>query len=316
MADFDPPFASVGGVNRPPTTGEQSDGFACGPLDLTLWNRLIGRIEAELKAIQDAGGIAGSEGDDTTVLQAIQELISIATGGGDVSTYVTFPLAQARLPIFPEVTTNNGVIVVTDLGTGNIRIPASAVILHRGIRTYTTVQTDLATVLSKTYHLRFQVAGGVGTFVLKDLADLGYNPTVAAESNAAFDSTYDDMLVARIVTNSSNVPTITNLTNKARLDASTIVSGAVAMNLGINGALFQCDTTWNWARRPAGLSYVVIEKYDSDTGTDTDHGFYGPAAVYPSPLGSIGPVYTRYGVACRVLWDFATSLSVLYDARA
>ncbi len=258
MADFDPPFASVGGVNRTPTTDEQSDGFQCGGADLTLFNRLFGRIEAELKAIQDAGGIAGSEGDDTTVLQAIQELISIATGGGDVSTYVTFPLAQVRLPIFPEVTTNNGIIAVTDLGTGNIRIPASAVILHRGIRTYTTAQADIATVLSKTYHLRFQVAAGVGTFVLKDLADTGYNPTVAAETNTAFDSTYDDMLVARIVTNSSNVPTITNLTNKALLttdgETSDIQPGAFQENkkpselvsASANSQTFDI----NWARKP------------------------------------------------------------------
>lgn len=216
MADFDPPFASVGGVNRAPTTDEQSDGFQCGGADLELFNRLFGRIEAELKAIQDAGGIAGTEGDDTTVLQAIENLISAATGGGDTSQFVLFSQAQARLPIFPEVTTNNGVIAVTSPGTGQIRIPASATILHRGIRTYTTVQTDLATVLSKTYHLRWNPTDG---FALKDLADTGYNPTVAAETNAAFDSTYDDMLVARIVTNSSNVPTITNLINKDRWSA-------------------------------------------------------------------------------------------------
>lgn len=90
MADFSPPFGSVGGVNRSPTVDEQNDGFSCGDADLTLFNRLFGRIEAEMKAVQDAGGIAGSEGDDTTVLQAIQALIAAATGGGDTSQYVLF----------------------------------------------------------------------------------------------------------------------------------------------------------------------------------------------------------------------------------
>lgn len=227
MADFSPPFGSVGGVNRSPTVDEQNDGFPCGDADMTLFNRLFGRIEAEMKAVQDAGGIAGSEGDDTTVLQAIQALISAATGGGDTSQYVLFSQAQARLPIFPEVTTNNGVIAVTAPSTGTIRVPASATILHRGIRTYTTAETDLSTTVSKTYHLRWNPADG---FTLKDLADTGYNPTVAAETNAAFDSSYDDMLVARVVTNSSNVATISNLTNRAQLwldYSATQTSGSV-----------------------------------------------------------------------------------------
>jgi hypothetical protein len=218
MANFDPPFASVGGVNRSPTTDEQADGFPCGSADVTLLHRLFGRIEAELKAIQDEGGIVGSETDDTTVLQAIQALINAATGGGSTSDYVLFSQATTRLPIYPEVTTNAGVIPVTSPSTGNVRIPASSVILHRGIRPYTTVQVDLSTVASKTYHLRWTPSGGAaGTFVLKDLADTGYNPTTASEANPAFDSTYDDVLIARVVTNSSNVATITPLKNQSRI---------------------------------------------------------------------------------------------------
>lgn len=253
MADFSPPFGSVGGVNRSPTVDEQNDGFSCGDADLTLFNRLFGRIEAEMKAIQDAGGISGTEGDDTTVLQAIQALIAAATGGGDTSQYVLFSQAQARLPIFPEVTTNNGVIAVTAPSTGTVRVPASATILHRGIRTYTTSETDLATTASKTYHLRWNPTDG---FLLKDLADTGYNPTVAAETNAAFDSAYDDMLVARIVTNSSNVATITNLVNRARLLSSgdsavlnpTIWEDGAAPSTLVGS---QGDTVnLNWARKP------------------------------------------------------------------
>jgi hypothetical protein len=275
MADFDPPFASVGGVNRAPTTDEQSDGFQCGDADLTLFNRLFGRIEAELKAIQDAGGIAGSEGDDTTVLQAIEALIAAATGGGDTSQFVLFSQAQARLPIFPEVTTNNGVINVTDLGTGNIRIPASATILHRGIRTYTTVQTDLATVLSKTYHLRWNPTDG---FALKDLADTGYNPTVAAESNAAFDSTYDDMLVARIVTNSSNVPTITNLTNKHQLTISQAMTAGSLSDSGAQEARSTQTLTYNWARAPKNKGFTRTFIGVVDPAADRDEQMY---SAYP-----------------------------------
>ncbi|MFN3833373.1 MAG: hypothetical protein ACK4SQ_14200 [Allorhizobium sp.] len=298
MADFDPPFASVGGVNRAPTTDEQSDGFQCGAADLTLFNRLFGRIEAELKAIQDAGGIAGSEGDDTTVLQAIEALIAAATGGGDTSQFVLFTQAQARLPIFPEVTTDNGVITPTDLGTGNIRIPASKIILHRGIRTYTTVQTDLATVLSKTYHLRWNPTTG---FALKDLADTGsYNPTSAAETSSIFDSTYDDMLVARIVTNSSNVPTITPLINTDRLTRS--VRGTnTPIFLGTGAYSMTVSETLNWARTPKIKAIA---------------GVLGAGSI--SPSGAMegvanlmsAPTVTRYSASATVSTDWADTSTI------
>lgn len=266
MAKFSPPWASVGGVVRSPTVDEQNDGFPCGPLDLDLWNRLFQGIHAELQAILDEGGITGTEEDDTGVLQAIQAMIAAATGGGDTSQFVLFSQAQARLPIFPEVTTNNGVIAVTDLGTGNIRIPASATILHRGIRTYTTVQTDLATVLSKTYHLRWNPTDG---FTLKDLADTGYNPTVAAETNAAFDSTYDDMLVARIVTNSSNVPTITNLINKDRHE----INGENALDATQRSLAQSTSVAVNLARTPkTAMRYRNDIRRGGDAGEEVDTG--------------------------------------------
>lgn len=245
MADFDPPFSTVGGVRRSPSTDEQSDGFQCGEADLTLFNRLFGRLEAEMKAIQDAGGITGSETDDTTVLQAIQALISAATGGGDTSQFVLYTQAQTRLPIFPEVTTNDGVISVTSPSTGTVRVPASATILHRGIQIYTTVQEDFTTDASKTYHLRWNKDDG---FSLKDLADSGYNPTTAAETNEAFDSSYDDMLVARIVTNSNNISTITNLINKDRY--KTTVERSSAALIGAPGTAVTDTYTYNLARSP------------------------------------------------------------------
>lgn len=253
MAKFSPPWASVGGVVRSPTVDEQADGFECGPADLELFNRKLQGYDGELQAILDEGSITGSEGDDTGVLQAILNIIAAVTGEADTSGYVLFSQAQARLPIFPEVTTNNGVITVTAPSTGTVRVPASAIILHRGIRPYTTAETDLSTSSSKTYHLRFQVTAGVGAFVLKDLADTGYNPTVATEANEAFDSTYDDMLVARVVTNSSNVATITNLVNKDRMSISgeteqgrdaPFQDGASAA--GLNGRTL----TFDLARRP------------------------------------------------------------------
>lgn len=301
MAKFSPPWASVGGVARSPTVDEQNDGFSCGAADLTLFNRKLQGYDAELAAILDEGGITGTEEDDTGVLQAIQALIAAATGGGDTSQFVLFSQAQARLPIFPEVTTNNGVIAVTDLGTGNIRIPASATILHRGIRTYTTVQTDFATVLSKTYHLRWNPTTG---FALKDLADTGYNPTVAAETNAAFDSTYDDMLVARIVTNSSNVPTITALTNKARIshyEEKVVTTGIVQSGAPGFGAISDFIAfSYNFARRPDHIAPRAT--LTANAVPTAGFGLEGGANTI-SDL-----TWSRYALQFKVSSDFAATV--------
>jgi hypothetical protein len=78
------------------------------------------------------------------------------------------------------------------------------------------------------------------------LADVTYNPTVAAEGNIGFDSKYDDMLVARIITNSSNVATITPLANKNSLS----VEGNQVIRATAFGGTAQTVVPLNWARRP------------------------------------------------------------------
>lgn len=263
MANFDPPIASIGGLTRAPTPLERANGLQCGPADLKLFNFLFQKMQAELKAIQDAGGILGTDGDDTTVLQAILQLIASATGGEAAENYVTFPISQTRLPFFPEVRTNNGIIPVAPQGaSGLIRIPAGSSILHRGIGIYSPGLTDLATVASKVYHLRWTPADG---FVLKDLADLSYNPTLAPETSTIFDSTYDDMLVSRVVTNASNVPTITNLQNKCFLVteqqtatfSSTSFQNAALPSTLVGGQAQIFDL--NWARRPIVAIQAVTD---------------------------------------------------------
>ncbi|KQV83226.1 hypothetical protein [Rhizobium sp. Root1220] len=209
MADFNLPFAD-GGERRAPTVDEQDGGFGCGPANLPLFNWMFWALQSEINAVIMQAGLTPTNADMTQLLQAIQELIDAATGGGDPSGYLTMLQARARLPIFPEVQNVSGHFGVVTPATGQVRIPSGVIFQHRGIYPITTVQTDFATDASKTYHLRWNSTDG---FTLKDLAG-SYNPGVLAETDVSFDSKYDDMLLARIVTNSSNVPTITNLINK------------------------------------------------------------------------------------------------------
>ncbi|MBX5112677.1 hypothetical protein [Rhizobium lentis] len=224
--------------------------------------------QREIMAVITAAGITGSSDDLTQLLQAIEALISAATGGGDTSNFVLMPAARARLPIFPTVLTSDGRIPVSSPSTGQVRVPAGYDFLHRGIFAVTTVQTDFATVANKTYHLRWSPSAG---FALKDLADVTYNPTVAAETSSVFDSAYDDMLVARAVTNASNIATITTLSNKDRMSISGETTFVIntptqddALPSGItNGTNF----TINFARTPKAALAGITDLDTAKNGT-------------------------------------------------
>lgn len=222
MADFDVPFGQDS-ERRFPTSTEVQNGFPCGPADQSLFNGLFWQLQAELKAIHDEAGIAGDNSTSSTTVDAILALIAAATGGNPAG-YVLMTQARSRLPIFPEVLNTDGRIVVTAPSTGTVRLPGGVDFLHRGIFNVTTAQTDFLTDPSKIYHLRWDQVNG---FRLIDLASGTYNPTGLVETNPVFDSTYDDMLIARVITNSSNVATITNLSNK-----QTMLVGATHVGPG------------------------------------------------------------------------------------
>jgi hypothetical protein len=213
MADFTTPFGQEGD-KRFPTPTEQQEGFPCGPAERALFNGEFYRLEAEVGEVIRYAGLAGTNDRMTQLREAIQALIAAATGGGDTGDYILMDQARARLPIYPDVQNVDGRITCITPGTGVVRIPGGVSFQHRGIFPITTAQLDLNTSASQTYHLRWDPANG---YRLRNLTDAAYNPNGDPEQAWAFDTTFDDMLIARITTNSSNVCTITNLANKARL---------------------------------------------------------------------------------------------------
>ena len=294
MADFDPPFADQG-ERRLPTTTEQQQGFPCGPASRELFNGLFWLLQGQIKDIaSEAGVIPSQEGDITLLKRAVLALIDAATGGGTADNYILMDQARLRLPIYPDVQHETGHLGVLSPSTGTVRVPGGRTFLHRGIFPVTTVQTDFATDPSKTYHLRWNPTDG---FVLRDLASGTYNPGTLAETNTAFDSGYDDMLVARVVTNSSNAATITNLINRHSLlhmEASPLVPAH--QNSGINDARFNFSWTYNFARTPKVLlsGYGQMVEGGSSFPVDRDYNLYDP-------------VITRYGTTCTDIQnDYAT----------
>jgi hypothetical protein len=213
MADFSTPFAE-GGDRRFASPTEQQEGFPCGPAERALFNGELYRLEAELGEVIEFAGITPSNDRMTQVREAIQALINAATGEGDTSDYLLMSQARARLPFFPDVLNVDGRITCLSPATGVVRIPGGVTFQHRGVYPITTVQTDLTTSLSQTYHLRWDPTNG---YRLRNLTDAVYNVNGDPENSIKFDSSYDDMLIARVTTNSSNVVTITNLANKVRI---------------------------------------------------------------------------------------------------
>jgi hypothetical protein len=308
MAKFDPPFSNTAD-KRFPTSDERESGFPCGPADQLLFNGLFHRLEAEIGEVINHAGIIQTDDRFTQLREAIEQLISAATGGGDPSQYLLLSQAATRLPIFPEVQNTDGVIAVTSPSAGTVRIPGGVTFLHRGIVPVTTIQEDFATVANKIYHLRWDPTN---EFRLIETGDAVYNPGSLAETNLAFDTKYDDMLVSRVITNAANVATITNLANKTRLAVEGNNGGAMTTLFGKNGSERLAQLSWNFSRTP------ILSLHPRSIGTE----------AYPGAPGFRGPdnhdhdfnlnveTKTRYGGTVRVLRDYATAFTIGYQAFA
>lgn len=225
-----------------------------------------------------------------------------------------------KMPFYPEIMTAQARLAITDNGDGSVTVAAGQTIRWRGFRDFATgdhaeAARTFATLASKTYHLRWYPPGHGdaanaanypnGRFVLKDLAAAGYNPSSKADADVSFDTGFDDVLLARIVTSSIGAITITPLVNKHALKKTVRVEGPTTS--GDSGSLiFSGATTLDWSRQPQ-LSAV--------TGN--------VKANTPSPAGALDGyagwvdniVVTRYAASGRATTDWVTG-STLAGAAA
>lgn len=270
----------------------------------------IEHVMREVVAVIVDAGITPSGEDLTQLLQAIDMNISAITGEGDGALFVLMEALRSRNPIFPEVVSADGSFNLSTPALGTVRIPAGIQIVHRGCFSDTTVQQDLMTAPNKTYHLRKNWSTG---FALKDVADSSYNPSAVSEDSTVFDTAYDDMLTHKIVTNASNVATITSLKNKDRL---MVHAGVQATNfVEANGANSRADfaLTLNWARTPRTRSYSMTAVAATDGAVaDRDIVMY---SSYPGAQALEIPA-TRYRVAYTLLYDYTYGLAAAINAQA
>ena len=198
----------------------------------------------------------------------IDESVASAKNGLDASLF-------ENNPIYPHVLTSDGKMTYST-AVGSITLSNAIEFVWRGGIKYSTSNFDrtFTTVANKTYHLRWQWNDNDPQMVLKDLADTSYNTGSFDETNTVFDSTFDDMLIARIVTDGSNNLSVTQLVNlndlKDRLEGSADTN--IVRN-DLNDATGEGTITYNWARRPKNMSYYPrLTGSNTNTGELRDHG--------------------------------------------
>jgi hypothetical protein len=225
-----------------------------------------------------AGGWASAAATDSAYGVAREATADEVLGRAAVPAYVTpgglATLAQLQ-PLFPEIEAAGAVLTFSHASGSLVVGAAGQTWVHRGLRRFGIDQILLAdrtfaTVANKTYHVRWH-APGTGTATPAatypngrfELADLtGASP---AEGDPSYDTTFDRMLVARVVTNGSNVATITALLNRARLDVLFNSTGS-STSYGSRSSVPRITGSVNWSRQVKWR----IEMADADVGVDNE----------------------------------------------
>jgi hypothetical protein len=225
---------------------------------------------------------------------------------------------------YPEILTAGNVMALT--GTiGSVTLAAGQQFVIRDMAPITTAAQSFNTYLNRTYHLRYAFAIGsaganmgasfyegksiaAGSFYLIDTADTNYNPSSLEETNPTFDTKRDDMLVARIVTDESNNPTITPLANAQRLLNSKTIDGEAPYSTdnwsGWSGGVLAL----NWARTPIisvpALSGICSNPFNPQ---------HAPGPGEWNATGLIGMAFVR--VTTGSLSRYGATLDYAFDGR-
>lgn len=198
----------------------------------------------EILAVIQNAGLTPS--DDLTQLYQAIVLLAGGAGGGAAD--------FALNPVFPHVTINGGVFSIST-SNGQVVVNTGQTVIHRGGAIYNTSDIDLvdrtfATVANKVYHLRQRWVAGVASLVLVDTTDPTYNPAAKAETDTDFDTTFDDMLIAKVVTDAANNPTATALKNLHQFPVASFEKTTTEYQASSWSGLPTLTGTVNWARTP------------------------------------------------------------------
>lgn len=269
----------IGGGRR----GFRSQNAGAGLAGTEVTAAWLNAIQENIAKVIEEAGLPLDIDDWDLLYKALQTYIAVVDG------YVSQAMARSYMPIYPEILTSDGRLTVTT-GAGTVIVAADQGFVHRGVLGHSTNEWDLGErtlphVANKTYHLRWQHNGVVGSFVLKDLGNAAYNPSAASEAHSDFDSDLDDMLVARLVTDGGNNPSLTTLVNKNRMQA---IGGR---DVATVGATVPTNIVLNWARAPQ----VALRSYYTEADPSNNEIPYTLTATVDRYGGPIS--CTAYAIA-------------------
>jgi hypothetical protein len=135
------------------------------------------------------------------------------------------------------------------------------------------------------------------------------------------------MLVARVVTNGSNIATITNLANAATLVYESSAWGTDWFYAGFNGSSAKFSFTYNWGRHPTNKSFNILvagSPVGPTAAKDVDKAMMD-YALTQSALEAGGGAFalalssmpaTRYVSQFRYQYDIADTMRIGISLRA
>lgn len=186
----------------------------------------------------------------------------------------------------PEMLTKDGKFVLQQSNPGEITILRDQWFLWRGVwklnsSQYPDSSRTLTTKPATTYHLRWRPSVG---FILYDVTDVIYNSLQQPEESTAMDSNPDDMLIARVVTDSANKATWVSLVNRINLRVYWAAYALIFKDKTLDQPFWyealSESLTLNWARScetgaVQGLSGMDIGVAAKSTGNNLSFGVKG-----------------------------------------
>lgn len=237
---------------------------AIGILDDAVFADVVAAFPYASTAEAIAGLLLNKIINPKTLADVFAARLASYTGPVDADT-ITY------LTVFPTILTANSAAAITSSAGQVVVTPFKWVwrqFKQLDLNSLNLAARTFATAASKIYHLRlsYDVGTGVQSLSLKDVSNAGYNPSALAEGAAAFDTTYDDMILARVTTNAGNVPTVVPLKNASRLNASAQRTSPVMSPDPAIGFVID-PITFNWGRGPA---QIALEQTTANVTIDAD----------------------------------------------
>ena len=161
---------------------------------------------------------------------------------------------------------NSDGLIKTSTDTGKLIVVSDQYAIFNNIleKQLNNANVVFNTEASKTYHLRYSLRGEKINdytpnkgFYLVDLANSHYNPNDNDSTSSEFDTTYTDMLLAKVVTDEDNNLTVFSYVNLPTLELRLIrTEGGQIYESSGDGEGYHAvvDLDINWSRTPKLVS--------------------------------------------------------------